>query len=96
MTGRSKNIDSLAMTGGRWTCHDLRRTAATLMAGLGVGTDTINECLNHKLAGVSGVYIQDRRLPQQAQAFEALGAKLTQLREGRPEASNVVLLHAAA
>ena len=47
------------------------------MAGAGVSTDTIDECLNHKLQSkVARVYIKDRRLPEQARAFDLLGAKL--------------------
>jgi hypothetical protein len=46
------------------------------MAGVGVSTDVIDECLNHKLASkVARIYIQDRRLAEQARAFDALGAR---------------------
>jgi len=77
MSGRSKNTGALALPGGRWTAHDLRRTAATLMAGVGVSTDVIDECLNHKLASkVARIYIKDRRLAEQGRAFDALGARL--------------------
>lgn len=75
---RAKNTDALELPGGRWTAHDLRRTAATMMAQLGVSTDVIDECLNHKIANqVSRVYIRDRRLPEQARAFDLLGARLS-------------------
>ncbi len=95
MNNRTKLVDILTMVGGRWTCHDLRRSCATIMAALGIGADTINECLNHKLGGIAGVYIQDRRLPQQALAFDALGAKLATLTSGKSVASNVRTLKAA-
>lgn len=36
---------------GRWTFHDLRRTAATVMQRLGVPLDVIDRCQNHILAG---------------------------------------------
>ena len=42
---RSHNIGALLLPGGHWTAHDLRRTAATLMAALGVSSDVIDECL---------------------------------------------------
>ena len=85
MLNRAKRTDSLALTGGRWTAHDLRRTAATLMAMLGVSTDVINECLNHKLQSkVSRVYIRDRRQAEQAKAFDTLGAQLAQLTSQPP------------
>lgn len=80
LPNRSKRVRSLCLPGGRWTAHDLRRTAATMMAGLGVSTDVIDECLNHKLVSkVARVYIHDRRLPQQREAFDALGRRLEEL-----------------
>ena len=80
MKNRAKNTSSLSLPGGRWTAHDLRRTAATLMAQLGISTDVIDECLNHKLQSrVSRVYIRDRREVDQARAFDALGARLDEL-----------------
>lgn len=95
MRNRAKNTQALALTGGRWTAHDLRRTAATLMAGLGISTDVIDECLNHKLQSkVARVYIKDRRLIEQARAFDALGAKLAALVDGAM-ATNVYALRAA-
>jgi integrase len=42
-----------------WSFHDLRRTAATGMAGLRVPVEVIEQILNHKsgkLAGVAGIY----------------------------------------
>lgn len=90
---RCKLTDALCLTGGKWTAHDLRRTSATLMAQLGISTDVIDECLNHKMERrISRVYIQDRREAQQAQAFNALGQKLTQLMHDMPEITNVVEL----
>ena len=68
------------LPGGRWTAHDLRRTAATMMAQLGVSNDVIDECLNHIIASrVSRVYIRDRRLAEQAKAFDLLGKKLSEI-----------------
>ena len=93
MKNRSKATHSLALPGGRWTAHDLRRTAATLMAGLGISTDVIDECLNHKLQSkVARVYIKDRRLTEQARAFDALGAKLDGIVCGTAQLSNVIAL----
>lgn len=92
MSGRSKATESLALAGGKWTAHDLRRTAATLMARLGVSTDVIDECLNHKLASkVARVYIKDRREAEQARAFDALGRRLQDLFDGRSTAQVIEL-----
>ena len=83
MSGRTKRTESLVLAGGRWTAHDLRRTAATIMARLGTSTDVIDECLNHKLQSkVARIYIQDRRLGEQARAFDALGHWLDGLTKG--------------
>ena len=81
---------------GKWTAHDLRRTAATLMARLGFASDTINECLNHIQADkMARVYIQDRREADQRRAFYALGQRLAELINGTAADSNVTPLKAA-
>ena len=83
MAGRSKQTDSLALPGGKWTAHDLRRTAGTLMASMGVSGDVIDECLNHVIESrVRRTYIRDRRPAEQARALEALGQKLEQVTLG--------------
>jgi integrase len=98
MSRRTKSTLALTLEGGRWTAHDLRRTAATVMARLGVSTDTIDECLNHKVKSkVARIYIRDRREADQARAFDALGAHLQRLAEAdaRPS-TNVVPMPARA
>ena len=96
MQHRALNTSSLSLAGGRWTAHDLRRTAATLMAQMGISNDVIDECLNHRIAGrTTRVYVHDRRGADQAKAFDALGARLAALMGGTEEASNVVALRAA-
>jgi len=39
-----------------WTCHDLRRTAASGMSRLGLGRFVIERVLNHSDSGVGGIY----------------------------------------
>jgi integrase len=96
MKNRTEATESLTLPGGHWTAHDLRRTAATLMAGLGISSDVIDECLNHMIQGrVTRIYIRDRRETEQIRAFDALGAKLHQLVKGESMESNVVELRAA-
>jgi integrase len=81
LANRSKKCSALILPGGRWTAHDLRRTAATLMARLDISTDVIDECLNHKLQSrVARVYIHDRREKAQQVAFDALGTHLDAIR----------------
>lgn len=80
LKGRTQKTQALVLPGGRWTAHDLRRTAATRMADLGVSGDVIDECLNHvSNSRMARVYVRSRRLNEQAQAFETLGAWLASL-----------------
>jgi integrase len=80
LKNRSTRGDSLVLKGGRWTAHDLRRTAATMMAQLGISGDVIDECLNHMIESrVRRTYIRDRREAQQMDAFDKLGLYLAQL-----------------
>lgn len=80
LKNRTAATDSLTLSGGKWTAHDLRRTAATLMASLGTSSDVIDECLNHMIQSrVTRIYIRDRRETEQAKAFEALGRRLDDL-----------------
>ena len=96
MQHRSTRTKSLTLPGGRWTAHDLRRTAATLMADLGISGDVIDECLNHTIESrVRRTYIRNRRPAEQARAFDALGARLSVLVNSQPTASNVVAMDAA-
>ena len=95
LSNRTKATMALMLPGGRWTAHDLRRTAATTMAHCGFGSDTINECLNHIQADkMARVYIRDRREADQVRAFDALGQRLVELTTGAV-ASNVVPLRVA-
>lgn len=97
MSGRSKNTESLTLPGGRWTGHDLRRTAGTLMASMGISGDVIDECLNHVIESrVRRTYIRDRRPQEQARAFDALGAKLAELVSGKVAPTNVLEFKSAA
>ncbi|WP_088282863.1 site-specific integrase [Ideonella sp. A 288] len=96
LTRRTALTDSLTLAGGRWTAHDLRRTAATTMAALGISGDVIDECLNHVIESrVRRIYIRNRRPEEQARAFDALGAKLDALTGHSAEISNVVAIDTA-
>jgi integrase len=80
LRGRTKSTSALVLPGGRWTAHDLRRTAATMMASMGIGGDVIDECLNHVIESrVRRTYIRDRRFREQQRAFDALGRRLAGL-----------------
>lgn len=56
-----------------WRVHDLRRTAATGMARLGVAPHVIERILNHTrgtFAGVAGIYNRFGYLPEMREALE--------------------------
>ena len=56
----------------RWTNHDLRRTARSLMSRAGVDPDHAERALGHVIAGVRGTYDRHAFEPEKAQAFVAL------------------------
>ncbi len=58
----------------RWTLHDLRRTARSLMSRAGVPSDHAERCLGHVLPGMRGTYDRHEYLAEKSRAFEALAA----------------------
>jgi integrase len=58
----------------RWTIHDLRRTARSLMSRAGVASDHAERCLGHVIGGVRGVYDRHEYLEEKRFAFEALAS----------------------
>jgi integrase len=58
----------------RWTLHDLRRTARTLMSRAKIEPDHAERALGHIIGGVRGVYDKFEYLDEKRAAFEALAA----------------------
>jgi len=54
-----------------WRFHDLRRTAGTGLARLGIPTSTISRVLNHKEGGVTRIYNRYGYLEEKRHALEA-------------------------
>jgi len=80
LSGRSSYIDALSLPGGKWTPHDLRRTAATLMTALGVLPDVAEKCLNHKMESrVKRTYQRYHYDDEKRKAWQLLGDRLTVL-----------------
>lgn len=76
IAGRTKLFDTLILSGGTWTPHDLRRTAASTMQSLQINPYIIERCLNHKPDKITATYIpQDPEL-EMYEAWEALGRVL--------------------
>jgi integrase len=79
-----------------WIIHDLRRTAATGLARLGVQPHVIEAALNHKsgiIRGVAGIYNRADYLAEKRQALDMWAARVEALVEGR--AANVVTMKRA-
>jgi integrase len=76
-----------------FTLHDLRRTARTHLAALGIRREVAERCLGHKLRGVEGTYdrhdyFKERRL--------ALAQWVQLLLDAERGVSNVVAINAGA
>ena len=77
-----------------WGFHDLRRTAATGMARLGIAVHVVEALLNHKSGTISGVAAVYNRFSYEAErraAAQAWANTLDSLTAERP-AANVVPL----
>lgn len=65
-----------------FTIHDMRRTAKTLLASLGVQPHISERCLNHKIKGVEGIYDGYDYFDERKKALSALSDLLVQLENG--------------
>lgn len=67
-------VNALTLGNEKWTPHDLRRTAATVMGELGTPSDVIDRCLNHiEVNKVKRTYQRQVMAEPQAEAWRALG-----------------------
>ncbi|QBQ56226.1 tyrosine-type recombinase/integrase [Nitrosococcus wardiae] len=76
-----KNLDVLGIT--PFTPHDLRRTAASHMTGMGISRLVVSKILNHAENGVTAVYDRHSYDPEKRQALEAWGKKLEAIIRGK-------------
>ncbi|MGY3328651.1 integrase [Mesorhizobium sp. USDA 4775] len=79
-----------------WTLHDLRRTAASGMAGLGIAVHVVEAVLNHKsgvISGVAAIYNRHDYAREKRQALEAWANRLEEI-IGASSRDNVVALAA--
>jgi integrase len=82
-----------------WCLHDLRRTATTIMARLGVAPHVADRVLNHTagtIKGVAAVYNRFDYCDERAAALDALGRFVTGLVHPETAPANVVALRASA
>lgn len=77
-----------------WHLHDLRRTAATYMARLGVDRVVIGKVLNHAEQEVTAVYDRHRYDAEKRRALELWAQRLAAIVDGKDD-DNVLLLATA-
>jgi len=74
------------------TPHDLRRTAASNMAALGISRFIIGKVLNHVENNVTAIYDRYAYDEEKRRALEAWASRLEEIVSGKPATSNVVSL----
>jgi integrase len=79
--------------GDRWTLHDLRRTARSLMSRAGVSSDHAERCLGHVISGVRGIYDRHEYRDEKARAYGLLSALINRIVNPQP---NVVPINSAS
>ena len=71
--------DSEATPFPRWTLHDCRRTARSLMSRASVNPDVAERCLQHSLGGMRGVYDRYSFYSEKQYAFEVLAGLIDRI-----------------
>jgi integrase len=69
----------------RWTMHDMRRTVATGLAGLGVALPVVEKILNHvsgSFGGVAGVYQRFAFATEKREALDKWAARVAMIAGG--------------
>src|SRR5262245_65764837 len=80
-------LDAAMKPATPWVLHDLRRTAATGMAELGIAPHIVEAVLNHvsgARAGVAGTYNRAAYLPEKKAALARWAAHIEGLVSGQP------------
>ncbi len=91
---RKRAFDKKVGNVPRWTIHDLRRSARSLMARAGVRPDIAERVMGHTIKGVEGVYDRHQYLEEKAGALRQLAGQIEMILD--PPADNVTELHAEA
>jgi integrase len=66
----------------RWTVHDLRRTARTLLSRAKVPNDISERCIGHAVGEMEDTYDMYEFLDEKREAFEVLGNLIAQIVRG--------------
>jgi integrase len=62
-----------------FTPHDLRRTFATRLAGIGIAPHVVEKCLNHSMQGVMATYNRHEYEPERVEATEQWSARVQEI-----------------
>ena len=76
----------------RFTVHDLRRSAATGMTGMGIDRLTVSRILNHKEGGITRIYDRHSYDQQKRHALEAWASRLEEIVSGKTAPEKVVAM----
>ena len=79
MKNRSKSVATLILSGGEWTPHDLRRTAAIIMGSVGTDPLTIEGCINHVMPKLTRTYQKEVAWERKREAWDKLGQRLAMI-----------------
>ena len=95
---RERGEDPNAICIDPWRFHDLRRTGATRMRGLGVDGDVVEACLNHitDSGGLRGTYQQHDFTREKREALEKWSREVVRIVSAEPTHSLVANASKAA
>jgi integrase len=85
-----KKLDDALPPMPRWTNHDMRRTARSLMSRAGVRPDISERVLGHTIKGVEGIYDQHAYTQEKADALRKLAALIGEIAIGPPAPAKVI------
>ena len=77
----------------RWTLHDLRRTARSLLSRAGVRPDIAERVMGHAITGIEGIYDRHSYRDEKADALKRLAGQIETILN--PPTENVVLIREA-
>jgi integrase len=80
-----KPVDDLPQYMPPWVLHDLRRTAATGMAALGVSQFDIARVLNHSDSSVTAIYNRHAYLAEKRRALDLWANRLSEIVASAPQ-----------
>jgi integrase len=76
-------VNPLMVNSENFCVHDLRRTARSHLAALGVDSHIAERCLNHKLKGIEGVYNHHDYLDERRKALDLWAKFLVGCEQGK-------------